>query len=93
MARTAKYECPTCGATKEIIVDHKNGVPNKIDDDLFPIRLVCGWRGCEDFARRVDVVKPCPVCDGQPKKPNLVTVSQFPDNGVRILCSHPCHSE
>lgn len=41
-----KYKCPTCGATKEIRdpFNHAKG--------QFPKRVICGWRGCPDYAER-----------------------------------------
>lgn len=38
------YKCPTCGATKEIKDQHNMTNP--------PDKVVCGWRGCMDYAIR-----------------------------------------
>lgn len=39
-----RYVCPTCGATKKIHDNHheQHTVP--------PNRVICGWRGCYDYA-------------------------------------------
>jgi len=45
------YKCPTCGATKEIsqraLDFHKHDNP--------PDKVLCGYRGCEDWALPVNV--------------------------------------
>lgn len=46
------YQCPTCGCTKTI-VSHQTQTVWEFKQQL-PINLVCGVRGCEGFAVRVE---------------------------------------
>lgn len=40
--RKVIYKCPSCGAIKEI--------HNKENTYRTPPKVICGWRGCGDYA-------------------------------------------
>jgi hypothetical protein len=54
----AHYRCPTCGATKELRDPYGTKGGN------FPAGVFCGWRGCQDTARRHDPA-PCRWCNDE----------------------------
>lgn len=48
---TEIYKCPTCGATKELRSHQVNThVEFKEAYASMPDKIICGWRGCLDYA-------------------------------------------
>lgn len=54
--RSQLYVCPTCKSTKRINA-HETQTTATFQQEL-PEKVICGWRGCEDYAvKRNCIVK------------------------------------